>query len=193
MHITARARHGYDINADVIAFFKALVGGTYTPVHVTPARYKYLKANPVPGGSAERALAAFAYSWRAKSFAGYKKDRKNLASLWQRMQQSRPLFEGVSYVCASYEQCKPAPGSVVYADPPYQTRPGGCNGCKEFEHDLFWQWVRELSVRGVFVFVSEVTAPSDFDCVWQKRLTWPFTRAERVYMHNSARRLLAER
>jgi site-specific DNA-adenine methylase len=191
IHITARERHASDINADIIAFFKALVSRTYTPEHITPARFKYLKANPVPGGSAERAIAAFVYSWRAQNFSGYKRDRKNLPALWERMKQSRSLFEGVSFACQSYEQCKPAPGSVVYADPPYATRPGGCNGWKQFDHTLFWQWVRELSVRGVFVFVSEVTAPSGFDCVWQKRMTGTFSRVERLYMHSSCRALLA--
>jgi hypothetical protein len=191
MHITARKRHAYDINADVIAFFKALVGGTYTPVHITPERFKYLKAHPVPEGSAERALAAFVYSVRAIPFSGYYKKRKNLDALWKGMQQSRPLFEGVSFACASYEQCQPAPGAVVYADPPYVTKPGGCNGCDAFDHVEFWQWVRDLSARGVFVFVSELSGPSDFECVWHKRMTGTFKRTERVFMHSSAQQLLA--
>lgn len=193
MHITARTRHASDINADVIAFFKALVSHTYTLEHVTAARFKYLKANPVPGGSAERAVAAFVFSVRAQCFMSYHKKRKNLHVLWERMQQSRPLFEGVNYTCASYEQCQPAPGSVVYADPPYKTNPGHCNGWKRFDHALFWQWVRDLSVRGVFVFVSEVSAPGDFDVVWKKRVTRTFKRTEKVFMHSSLRQLLANR
>lgn len=37
---------------------------------------------------------------------------------------------------------------------------------KNFDHDKFWQWGRDMSIVGHTVFVSEYNAPADFECVW---------------------------
>lgn len=63
----------------------------------------------------------------------------------------------------SYEQVSIPDGALVYCDPPYKNtcKPGMGN---DFDHEKFWQWVRELSSR-CQVFTSEYTAPEDFECV----------------------------
>jgi DNA adenine methylase len=56
---------------------------------------------------------------------------------------------------------------IIYCDPPYF-------GTKEydtknkFDHVKFWDWCRETTKKGHQVFVSEYSAPDDFECVWQK-------------------------
>ena len=57
--------------------------------------------------------------------------------------------------------------SIVYCDPPYQYTKQYSNS-KNFDHNSFWNWVRNISNQGHTVFVSEYNAPADFECVWQK-------------------------
>ena len=57
--------------------------------------------------------------------------------------------------------------SIVYCDPPYQYTKQYSNS-KNFDHNSFWNWVRNISKQGHTVFVSEYNAPADFECVWQK-------------------------
>ena len=38
---------------------------------------------------------------------------------------------------------------------------------KNFNHDEFWQWVRDMSENNI-VIVSELQAPNDFECVWEQ-------------------------
>ena len=57
---------------------------------------------------------------------------------------------------------------VIYCDPPYKsTKQYGTS--KDFDHDKFWGWVREMSKRNI-VLVSEHIAPDDFDCIWQQEI-----------------------
>src|SRR6185312_9008230 len=61
---------------------------------------------------------------------------------------------------------------VHNCDPPYRgTTPykGG------FNSDEFWEWTRKVACKAN-VFVSEYVAPSDFKCVWEKRVTSSLTK-----------------
>lgn len=60
--------------------------------------------------------------------------------------------------------------SIVYCDPPYKNSKQYAYS-KNFNYDLFWNWVRKKSLQGNEVFVSEYDAPEDFECVWQKEVT----------------------
>lgn len=56
--------------------------------------------------------------------------------------------------------------ALVYCDPPYKdTKQYGVS--KNFNHDEFWQWVREMS-RNNIVIVSEEQAPDDFRIIWEQ-------------------------
>ena len=51
----------------------------------------------------------------------------------------------------------------------------------DFDHEAFWEYVRELSKRCT-VLVSEETAPNDFACVWSKQIARQVdVRQGRVY------------
>ena len=55
------------------------------------------------------------------------------------------------------------PGDVVYCDIPYSKT--YCGGYSGFDHSTFWDWARTIPC-----YVSEYTAPDDFECVWQKAI-----------------------
>lgn len=75
---------------------------------------------------------------------------------------------GVEMFCKDYRELEIPKHSIVYCDIPY-------NGTKQystsknFDHDKFWQWVRDMSSKGHKVFVSEYSSPDDFTCVWEKQ------------------------
>jgi len=60
--------------------------------------------------------------------------------------------------------------SIIYCDIPY-------NGTKQyaisknFDYDFFWEWCRKMTNNGHEVFISEYNAPSDFKCIWEKKIT----------------------
>ena len=94
-------------------------------------------------------------------------------------EQIRATFEPMSEMLESFELAyneivtasneeitqELPPNSIVYCDPPYE---GTTKYANDFDHNLFWNWVRNISKQGHTVFVSEYNAPADFECVWQK-------------------------
>lgn len=79
--------------------------------------------------------------------------------------ESFKYIETTRFVRASYDEYDYKPNSVIYCDPPYQSTIGYESS---FDHDKFWNWVREMSKKGHHVYVSEYSAPSDFKCIWRK-------------------------
>jgi len=80
----------------------------------------------------------------------------------ERLQQLERLEQptkGLSFGSASYESVSILPNSVIYCDPPYANTGGYL---KAFDHDKFWQWVRECRHP---VYVSEYTAPADIKVI----------------------------
>lgn len=68
----------------------------------------------------------------------------------------------------SYQDITPPAGAVIYCDPPYAgTR--GYMGVEPFDHEAFWDWCREQAARGCKVFISETTAPADFEQIFEKQ------------------------
>lgn len=61
--------------------------------------------------------------------------------------------------CSDYENC------LIYCDPPYfGTKQYGTS--RDFYHDEFWDWCREMSKRNT-VLVSEHSAREDFETIWE--------------------------
>ena len=60
---------------------------------------------------------------------------------------------------------------AIICDPPYQ----GTTTYKtdKFNHPNFWEWCRFMSSNNI-VFISEYTAPQDFQCVWEGEIQTNF-------------------
>lgn len=59
---------------------------------------------------------------------------------------------------------------LIYCDIPYKDTKQYATS-KDFNHDNFFEWCREMSIQGHTVFVSEYQAPNDFECIWEKEIT----------------------
>ena len=77
-------------------------------------------------------------------------------------------MKGVEFYSGNYTDFAIPNNSIVYCDIPYKNTKQYSTS-KGFDHDKFWQWVREMSDKGHKVFVSEYSAPDDFECVWEKQ------------------------
>lgn len=99
-------------------------------------------------------------------------------------------LKGVEFSCGSYDNIKIPENSVIYCDPPYQDTKQYSTS-KNFNHELFWQWCRQMTKDGNDVLVSEYQAPNDFVCIWQKQVTnamntnKTYKPTEKLFIHES--------
>ena len=80
------------------------------------------------------------------------------------------MLKGVVFETGDYYELKIPDKSVIYCDPPYAGTKQYSTS-KDFNHNRFWQWCRERTEEGHDVLISEYNAPSDFQCVWQRKIT----------------------
>lgn len=90
------------------------------------------------------------------------------------------------FLCGSYDDYSYKPNSVIYCDPPYQSTIGYESS---FDHEKFWEWCREMTKQGHYVYVSEYSAPSDFTCIWRKSVKETVgknvnQKVEKLYTYN---------
>ena len=84
------------------------------------------------------------------------------------MEKQAPYLKGIEFYCKNYWELPETKNAVIYCDPPYiGTKQYGYANQEKFDHNRFWEWVRERSKNNI-VFVSEQTAPEDFDIIWQQ-------------------------
>lgn len=107
----------------------------------------------------------------------YDEAKRNLEKQAKLLQASRPLFQ-----CGDYKDLDslfpyPVKNAVIYADPPYD----GTTGYKhKFNSTEFWDECRRWAANGNTVIVSEITAPKDFTCIWEKPVVRTLNHSDRT-------------
>jgi DNA adenine methylase len=79
-------------------------------------------------------------------------------------------IKDIEFIFCDYLDLKIPDNSLIYCDIPYRGTKQYATS-KNFCHDTFWQWARDMTKKGHTVFISEYSAPCDFECVWQKEVT----------------------
>jgi len=79
-------------------------------------------------------------------------------------------LQGIIFITGDYDKIEYPKESIIYCDIPYKNTKQYATS-KDFNHNNFWRWVREMVMKGHNVFVSEYDAPEDFKCVWEKQTT----------------------
>lgn len=87
--------------------------------------------------------------------------------------------DDVEFVCSPYDELEIPDGAVVYCDPPYADS-DAIKYAVGFDHDRFWNWVRELSRRCVVV-CSTFYPPEDFVTLYDWGDTRPVQFAGTVH------------
>ena len=140
----------------------------------TEVEYKKLRKND---NYKYKGYAAFAFSYSGKWLGGWRRDKEGkrdyVRESYRNALKQNPKLKGVELQKASYQDMRIPPNSLIYCDPPY----AGTTKYKDtFDHEVFWQWCRDKVAEGHVIFVSEYTAPKDFECVWQKEIVSSLTR-----------------
>ena len=99
-----------------------------------------------------------------------------------------PNLKGVIFCHSDYKDIELPQNSIIYCDPPYaNTKQYTCG----LNHEEFWQKCREWVQCGHKVFVSEYNAPSDWVCVWEKKIKTALNQkitknaVERLFVHET--------
>lgn len=77
--------------------------------------------------------------------------------------------KGIEFINCDYSVLQIPAGSIIYCDKPYQNTKQYFTS-KNFDHEQFYQWCRDMKKMGHTVFISEYEAPADFICIWEKEL-----------------------
>jgi len=165
-HLVDGMRIASDANEALITLYKAMQVGWLPPESVSEEEYATYKARR-DAKDPMTAFVGFGCSFSGKWFGGYARSgERNYAtnarnSLMRKMQTCAGIrFLHLDYKTALAEAPK---GSLVYMDPPYAHTTGyGETGA--FDSGIFWSVVRAVSAEHD-VYVSEYTAPPDFECV----------------------------
>lgn len=160
-------RWGNDKHEYLIALLQAVSHGWVPPVNLSKDEYYAIKKYPEFYPTELVGFAGFLCSFAGKWRAGYatNKANRNYAAIGSRVlvKQSENL-KGVYFTSVDYLDMVVPDDSFIYCDPPYADTAGYKGACK-FDHGRFWDWCRLMSVMGHTVFISEYTAPDDFECI----------------------------
>jgi DNA adenine methylase len=165
-----------DIHYHLIQMWKELVGG-WIPKKITKEEYSEVRTDQSKYPAYFVGWVGFNCSYSGKWFGGFANDypesRRNKNGVLPNYQMEAinnipkqvEKMKGVIFQNKPYYELELPPNSIVYCDPPYK---GTTKYANDFDHNLFWNWVRNINKQGHTVFVSEYNAPADFVCVWQK-------------------------
>lgn len=167
-------RLGADSNPYVIALLEA-IRDKHIPERITKEQYLAIKANPNSFPPALVGYAGICCSYSGKWFGGFAGETKTaIGTIRDYQEEARANIKaqalnlaGCRFLASSYESLEIPENSIVYCDPPY-------NGTTKYgsgiDHSKFWEWCKDLSLRGIRVFVSEYKAPNGWSCVWNKSI-----------------------
>lgn len=169
------------MNKYLIALFKHLQNGGTLLLEVTRELYSEVRANYKQDGKYEDwyignigFLASYNGRWFDGGYAqaGYEKTktgqryRDYYKEAKANIESQIPYITDIILDVKDYREITPIDNSMIYCDPPYANTKQFANATN-FNYDEFWNKIREWSENN-FVLISELQAPSDFVCIWEK-------------------------
>ena len=175
-HINCLTKIGIDNNEYLISMWNSLKDGWIPPNEITKELYDDIKNNKEKYEKSLVSIVGFCATYNAKWFGGYagivhtkaNTIRNYYDESVRNILKQVPKIKNVNFKCGDYKKIKSTISNcLIYCDPPYE---GTTKYKDEFNHEEFWQWVRNMSQNNI-VLVSEYNAPADFECIWSKELT----------------------
>lgn len=171
-----------DAHPYLIALFKAVVNQGWVPPTVSETEYNAIRLNQTAYPPELVGFVGFCCTFGAKWFGGYARGFKNdgvtprnmVAEATRNLLAQAPRLKGVYFFNRSYQKLSLPPRSIIYCDPPYANTTEYKTG-ESFDTPLFWEWVRAKHAEGHTVYVSEYTAPADFQVLWEKQVNSSLT------------------
>jgi len=156
-----------DANVDLILMWQALQKGWTPPKKCTREYFEELKHSTVH--SPERAFIGTVASFGTIFFGQFRLEYDQQDYLGQGIRallKVKPDILEVRFLKArSYDRHHPK-GKLIYCDPPYVHNQLNSTFFQKFDHEAFWETMREWS-KDNLVVISESEAPRDFKCIWE--------------------------
>lgn len=171
-HITGIRRKASDGSSEMISLWRMLQQGWIPPTEISEELYR--DVNTYRSEKYPECLVAFVghgCSFGGKYFGGYARKKtgtpRNYAmnahnSLLKKIKH----LQDVDFFHADYKSVSPV-NNLIYCDPPYADTTHAYGAQFGFDSSEFWETMRQWSSadRNNRVYVSEYTAPEDFECV----------------------------
>lgn len=181
--VKCKSRYGYDKNKYLIELFKHLQSDGKLLPDVSRELYSEVRANYKDGDYEDWYVGniGFLASYNGRWFdggyaqAGYEKTktgqryRDYYRESKDNIEAQIPYIKNVILDVKDYLDFIPDNNSMIYCDPPYANTKKFANAMN-FDYDKFWNKMREWSENN-FVLVSELVAPDDFICIWEKSVS----------------------
>lgn len=154
----------------LIAMWQALQNGWMPPDVVTKEEYYRVKAN-MDENPALTGFVGFGCSFGGKWWGGLASNKRGdnyCARAKRSLLKDLRGVQSATFTCLDHHDVEIPDDAIVYCDPPYANTTGYTVG--QFDTNEFWRYMRQLS-NGCNVYISEESAPDDFECVWSQELT----------------------
>lgn len=176
-------KYGSDLNKYLIALLQYVQSGGKLYDNVSREFYNEVKAayknNTNEFTDYEIGNVGFLASFGGKFFdGGYAKPifektktgkthyRDYYAEAVRNLMKQVSDIQDVKFKCCDYKEIKVS-DSVIYCDPPYANTTTYANATK-FNYSEFWNVMSKWSTNNI-VLVSELIAPEDWVCIWEKK------------------------
>ena len=164
-------RLGSDLNEYVISLLNQMSKPNYKAPKISEEKYNDIKMYKSQYPRWVVGYAGTQLSFGATWFGSYRRDKQGKRNYCLEAQanvnkQSKNI-QGVKFIHSSYQDLEIPKNSIIYCDPPYDTKATKGKYKDDFNHSDFWQWCRDKVNEGHKVFVSEYNAPKDFKCIWE--------------------------
>lgn len=164
-----------DYHEGLIRLYQSIQLGIfkYPTEALTVNDYKWYKENSDITDPMYTAIG-FGLSYAGKWWGGYDsyydnrgKPGETTRSLVNSLKRTfnKPHIQAATFTHQSYDEYTPT-DCLIYCDPPY-VNTTEYSGVDTFDHNKFWNIMRKWSKTNT-VFISEFTAPDDFEEVWRK-------------------------
>lgn len=179
----------------LIAMLRAVQAGYELPDQVSEAQYRYLR-NHKDDDKALTGFVGFGCSFGGKFFNSFARGGRKIENYAAESKKSllrdMATLTDAEFTNYDYRDVILPDAAIVYADPPYNNTTAYFSN-EKFNTSEFWQYARDISERGHLIFISELHAPEDFVCVWQKQIKRQldcnknnlFTSTEKLFVHRS--------
>jgi len=161
-----------DLNSDIVEMWKSVFSGTLSyPDHVTKEEFYEIKTQPSSGLKGFiLASCCFSGGYGISYGLDYYQGNQLIRRAKNGIEKVKSMIDRDSitfFDSGSYDTLTPK-GMCIYCDPPYK------DTCQDsyyvkFDTEKFWNVMREWS-KDNLVFVSELQAPEDFECIWEKEI-----------------------
>ena len=178
-----------DANKNLILMWNKLKKGWNLPEEGC-TKIEYDKLRQSKSSSAKKGFFGIACAYSGIFFAGYRLDDSKGNNFFKRtrdgINKMVPYLKNIDFLSgASYDSFVPK-GLTIYCDPPYKNNKFNCQYFNDFDHEKFWNIMREWS-KDNLVLISEYSAPKDFKVIWMKEMKTTYrnqskNRIEKIFI-----------